>query len=461
MSNAPESLYSSLPGVDEALRGPRGESWQEVYPRALVVGEIRLALAAARRRIAAGEWDSEQPLDFVEDAVEAGLKRLAEPSLKGVINATGVILHTNLGRAPLSESAIEAIGRTARGYSNLELDLDTGVRGKRDVHAGGLLERLLGVPAIVVNNNAAAVYLALNELAADGETLISRGELIEIGDGFRIPDIMERSGTRLREVGATNRTRVDDYRGAAGEDTRALLRVHPSNFKIVGFTARPELKELAALAGELDIPLIEDLGSGCLFDLATEPPVRASLEAGVDLVTFSGDKLLGGPQAGIIAGRADLVARLRRNPMFRALRADKLIHAALEATLRDYVFERHERIPTLRMIRLSADEIKARGERFVERISGTVKVRRGESVLGGGSTPAQSLPSWVVSPAPPEGVSAATLAARLRRGDPAVVARIEDESLVFDLRTVFEHQDESLIEAIQAAVHGFSRKGAK
>ena len=450
VSHSTEALYSNLPGVDGALRSRKGESWQELYPRELVVSEIRAALAEARRLISAGEWDSQAPAQFVEETVDAALERLAKPSLREVINATGVILHTNLGRAPLSESAIEAIGRTARGYSNLEFDLESGSRGKRDVHTGELLERLLGAPAIVVNNNAAAIYLALNELAADGETLVSRGELIEIGDGFRIPDIMERSGTRLREVGTTNRTRVEDYRAAAGEQTRALLRVHPSNFKIVGFTARPELTDLAALASELGVPLIEDLGSGCLFDLAQEPPVRQSLEAGVDIVTFSGDKLLGGPQAGIIAGRADLVARVRRNPMFRALRADKLIYAALEATLREYVFERHERIPTLRMIGLSSDELKQRSERFVQGLDVPAEVRPGESVLGGGSTPAESIPSWVISLAPPPGLSAAALAARLRKGDPAVVARIEDDNLVLDLRTVFSAQEEALARVLSS-----------
>ena len=291
----------------------------------------------------------------IEKRVERNLAKLETPSLRRVINATGVVLHTNLGRAPLAPF------EPLFGYSNLEYDLAAGRRGKRDVHASELIERLTGAPGIAVNNNAAAIYLALNELAAGFEVVVSRGELIEIGDGFRIPEIMQRSGAMLREVGTTNRTHIDDYREAINERTRLLLRVHPSNFRIEGFTARPELSELVALAKERGVPLYEDLGSGCVADLRAfgveEPLVADSIRAGVNLVSFSGDKLLGGPQAGILAGDAKLVARLRRNPMFRALRLDKLIYQALETTLRNLVLERWDQIPALRMISQSSEEL--------------------------------------------------------------------------------------------------------
>jgi len=291
-------------------------------------------LDARRARIRAGNGADEIP---IEAEVERSLEAMALPSLKRVINATGVVLHTNLGRAPLGRQS------PIPGYSNLEYDLDSGKRGKRDVHASDLFERLLGRPAIAVNNNAAAIYLALNELAAGYEVIVSRGELIEIGDGFRIPDIMQRSGAVLREIGTTNRTGIQDYRNAITERTRLLLRVHPSNFRMEGFTARPELAELVALGQERGIPVYEDLGSGCIVDLRPfgidEPLVADSLRAGTDLVSFSGDKLLGGPQAGILAGKPEIIARLRRNPMFRALRLDKLIYQSLGETLRAVLLE--------------------------------------------------------------------------------------------------------------------------
>jgi L-seryl-tRNA(Ser) seleniumtransferase len=331
-TEAGKPLLRNLPSVDRLLSGEAAAGWLAAYPRALVVEEIRKALEDLRQRISGaggsprGANGQTRPAALeaeIAGDVTTRLKRRARPSLRRVINATGVILHTNLGRAPLSAHAIEAIAATAGGYTNLEYDLAAGKRGKRDVHAAAPLEALLGAPAVVVNNNAAAIFLVLAELAAGGEVIVSRGELIEIGDGFRIPEILARSGARLREVGTTNRTRAEDYRAAIGGETRLLLRVHPSNFRIVGFTARPSIEDLAGVAREHGLPLVEDLGSGCLFDfsalgLAGEPTVRASLAAGADLVTFSGDKLLGGPQAGVIAGRADLVARVRRNPLFRA-----------------------------------------------------------------------------------------------------------------------------------------------
>ena len=413
------------------------------FPRTLVVAEIRRAIAGERAAIRAGSA-LETP---VEIRVEKELARLEGASLKPVINATGVVLHTNLGRAPLGHWMPIA------GYSNLEYDLEAGRRGKRDVHTAALLERLLGAAAIAVNNNAAAVFLALHELAAGAEVVVSRGELIEIGDGFRIPEIMSRSGAVLREVGTTNRTRIEDYREAIGERTRLLLRVHPSNFRIEGFTARPTLSELTALGRERGVPVYEDLGSGCVADLRAfgieEPLVSESLAAGADLVSFSGDKLLGGPQAGILAGRAELVERLRRNPLFRALRLDKTIYQALGDTLRRLLLERWDEIPALAMIRQPAEAVRARAEGLVARMPGVpATVIEGRSVIGGGATPEQSIPTWLIVI---ECRSAANAERQLRRGDPPVVARIADERLALDLRTVFAEEEEALAAAVVRA----------
>jgi L-seryl-tRNA(Ser) seleniumtransferase len=429
----------TLPSVDEIVSGLA--RLQSRFPRSLIVEEVRSVLDEIRIEIRAGH--ACMP-DSIEARIESNLARLETPSLRPVINATGVVLHTNLGRAPLPRF------NPIFGYSNLEYDIAEGRRGKRDVHAAGLLKRLTGAPGIVVNNNAAAVYLALNELAAGYEVIVSRGELIEIGDGFRIPDIMQRSGAVLREVGTTNRTRVEDYRDAINERTRLLLRVHPSNFRIDGFTAKPELRELSALSHERGMPLYEDLGSGCLVDLRRygmdEPLVRDSLSTGVNLVSFSGDKLLGGPQAGILAGDPALVQRLRRNPMFRALRADKLIYQALETTLRNVLLERWDEIPSLRMIAQSYDALRARAEGFAKRLSGVrCDVLPGESVIGGGSTPQQSLPTWLIS------IECSNVVAserQCREGDPPVIARIENDRLVLDLRTVFADEEDVLANRI-------------
>ena len=461
-----QQLYRKLPSVDQLLGRPRVEALLRGHARDLVVEEIRAVLEETRNAIASGTWtrevqsnEAETVTDLLEGRVVERIVKLEEPSLRKVINATGVILHTNLGRAPLSENVVEAIQRIAGGYTNLEYDLSSGRRGKRDVHAGGLLQRLLGAPAIVVNNNAAAVFLVLNELAAGGEVLVSRGELIEIGDGFRIPDIMARSGAKLREVGATNRTHIDDYRNAVSEQTRLLLRVHQSNFRMVGFTSRPSLEELLDLGRETGLPVVEDLGSGCLYDftkagLEEEPPVSASLRAGVDLVTFSGDKLLGGPQAGIIAGNGDWVQRVRRNPLFRALRVDKLSYAALEATLADYLFGRFDRIPVLRMVRETGAQISERARRVGEALGPDHQDRwdltPGQSVLGGGSTPDQTLPTTLISVRPGRGRSIAILESELRRANPPVIARCENDRLLLDLRTVSREEEDALIEILQA-----------
>ncbi|MGA2877515.1 MAG: L-seryl-tRNA(Sec) selenium transferase [Bryobacteraceae bacterium] len=438
---APEQLRD-LPSVDQVLGAL--SHLEGRFPRRLLVEEVRRVLEATRREIRAGRDGGSVS---IETRVERNLAKLETPSLRRVINATGVVLHTNLGRAPLAPF------EPLFGYSNLEYDLVAGRRGKRDVHAGELIERLTGAPGIAVNNNAAAIYLALNELAAGFEVVVSRGELIEIGDGFRIPEIMQRSGAVLREVGTTNRTTVDDYRQAINERTRLLLRVHPSNFRMEGFTARPELRELAGLAKERDVPLYEDLGSGCVADLRAfgveEPLVADSIRAGANLVSFSGDKLLGGPQAGILAGDAALVARLRRNPMFRALRLDKLIYQALETTLRNLVLERWDHIPALRMISQTSDEIRARSGQMLGRLDGLrASLMEGSSVIGGGSTPGQPLQSWLIAIDCADVVAAER---RCRLSDPAVVARIEEGRLLLDLRTVFANEEDELVRVLRDA----------
>jgi len=429
----------ALPSVHDLLE--RLPAHLDRFPRALVLAETRRAVDDARARILAGN-----PAALALEArICAALDAFARPALRRVINATGVVLHTNLGRAPLPSMP------PTRGYSNLEYDLARGRRGKRDAHTAALIEQLTGAPGIAVNNNAAAVFLALHELAAGGEVIVSRGELIEIGDGFRIPDIMARSGAVLREVGTTNRTRIEDYREAVNERTRLLFRVHPSNFRVTGFTARASLPELAALGRETGLPVYEDLGSGCMADLSAfgiaEPLVAESLRDGADLVSFSGDKLLGGPQAGILAGKADLVARLRRNPLFRALRLDKLIYAALETTLRHLLLERWEEIPAIAMIRQPASEIRARAESLMARIPEMpARVVEGESVIGGGATPEQSIPTYLIAVACDHPADAERT---LRHGDPPVIARIADDALLLDLRTVFREEEDDLVRALR------------
>src|SRR5690242_5464885 len=428
----------ALPSVHEVIESlPPAAA---ALPHTLVVDETRRALDRARAAILSGQAED---LVSIAQRVTNALAAITRPSLRRVINATGVVIHTNLGRSPLGRWSPLA------GYSNLEYDLPSGRRGKRDVHAAVLAERLLGAPAIVVNNNAAAVYLALSELAAGYEVVVSRGELIEIGDGFRIPEIMARSGAVLREVGTTNRTRIEDYRAAINERTRLLLRVHPSNFHIRGFTEKPGLKHLAGLARERGIPLYEDLGSGCVADLhafgIAEPLVSESLHAGADLVSFSGDKLLGGPQAGLLVGKQDLVARMRRNPLFRALRVDKMVYHTLESTLRNVLLERWDQIPALAMIRQSPQEIYLRAEALLSRWpSIEAEVLPGTSIIGGGSTPEQSLDTWLIAMTE----NAVRLDAQLRAGDPPVIGRIEDERLMLDLRTVLPEEEELLAQRL-------------
>jgi L-seryl-tRNA(Ser) seleniumtransferase len=463
--------FRHLPSIDELLSRPQLILLAETAGRGLVTHIARAVLAEVRAELkdaSAHAPGKPQVLDLssLECRIAAAVDSRLAPSLRPVINATGVILHTNLGRAPLSSEAAAAIAATATHYSNLEYDIPTGERGKRDTHTARLLADLLGAEAaIVVNNNAAAVFLVLNTLAKAAEVVVSRGELIEIGDGFRIPDIMSESGALLREVGTTNRTRIRDYERAVNERTRLLLRVHPSNFRITGFTERPALEELTALGRRAQIPVYEDLGSGCLADLApsgvAEPVARASFAAGADILTFSGDKLLGGPQAGIIAGKKDLVERIRRNPLFRALRVDKLTIAALEVTLKSYLRGALDEIPALRMIRLSVAEIRARAENFASRLraslsdSAQIEILDGFSVIGGGSTPDQQLPTRLIS-ITTERYSPVELEELLRTAPlhaaPPVIARIENNRLVLDLRTVLSSEEADLVSALAAAL---------
>ena len=462
------ALLRRLPSVDDLLRRPAMEELAARTGREVVVAAIRSVLERLRTEISQGGAMSDSWLEgeALEAAIRDEAARDTTFSLRTLINATGVVLHTNLGRAPIGAAALTHLANGARGYSNLEYDLRAGQRGKRDVHTARLLTRVLGAEsAVVVNNNAAAVFLVLHALAAGGEVVVSRGELIEIGDGFRIPDIMAASGARLRETGTTNRTHLADYEGAIGAETRLLMSVHPSNFRIVGFAGRPSLAELVALGRRAGVPVYEDLGSGCLVDLAPygleEPLAQASIAAGADVVTFSGDKLLGGPQAGIIAGRRGLIERIRRNALYRALRVDKLTIAALEATLSAVVRGALDEIPTLRMIRLPAGEIERRARDFSARVSARlpageaeIEVVAGESVVGGGSTPAQHLATFLVRISTLR-CSATELESRLRQspaGPPPVIARIEEEHLVLDLRTVDPADEPALADALIAAL---------
>jgi L-seryl-tRNA(Ser) seleniumtransferase len=417
-----------LPSVDELSRG---------IDDPLAVDAARAVLAQAREEIRAGA----DPGDLGE-RLQTELARARRPRLRRVLNATGVIVHTNLGRAPLAEAALERIAETARGYSNLEYDLTAGTRGSRQDHCADVLRRLTGAEsALVVNNNAGAVLLALAALAEGREVIVSRGELIEIGDGFRIPDVLARSGARLVEVGTTNRTRAEDYERAIGPETAVLLRVHQSNFRVVGFEERPALREVARVSARHGLPLVDDLGSGSLVDFGDEPTVRESLAGGADLVCFSGDKLLGGPQAGIVAGRADLVERLRRYPLQRALRADKLTLAALEGTLMLYLDSARARreVPVVRMLEEPAEEVRARAERLAGLVGGEVEPTMAR--VGGGALPLSELESWACA-------VEEELSAPLRAGEPPVIGIVRDGRLLLDCRTLRDEEVDEVAAAV-------------
>jgi len=449
----------AIPAVERLLASEPFRPLLEATPRALVVRALRDELAAVREALAAGGPAPKDTLDAAWYAarVEARIARSTTPSLRPVINATGVVLHTNLGRALLAEAARAALERVASAYSNLEYSLDSGERGSRYDHCAALLCELTGAEAaLVVNNNAAALVLALNTLALGRDAVVSRGELVEIGDSFRISEIMERSGARLVEVGATNRTHRRDYEAALSAETGVFLKVHRSNFRISGFTSDVPLRELAQLGHAHGVPVLNDLGSGLLVDgrsfgLPAEPTPSDALRDGADLVTMSGDKLLGGPQAGIILGRRDLIARLRRNPLCRALRVDKLTLAALEATLalyRDPEQARRE-IPTLRMLALEPQTLAARAQALAERLRQAgvrATTLAGESAVGGGAYPDATLPTTLV--ALEVETPADEVARRLRGATPPVVARIQDGRVVLDLRTVAPEEEEPLVQAV-------------
>jgi len=461
---AKNELFRELPSVDELIRTPALTALASSSGVAAVTDATRLVLTRLREEISSGLLDSHSlraALDTIPPAVEAQLRKSLNYSLRPVINATGVILHTNLGRAPLVAAAFDHIRETATSYSNLEFDVDAGERGKRDIHVDRLFHKVLAefsgaVSTIVVNNNAAAVLLALNTLADGGEVIVSRGELVEIGGSFRIPDVMAKSGATLREVGTTNRTRIADYEKAINDRSRLLLRVHRSNFEITGFTEEPSMDKLVKLAHERSLPLMEDLGSGALVDLETfglqgESTVLDSLRSGVDVVTYSGDKLLGGPQAGLLSGRPDLISRMRSNSLFRALRVDKLTYAALEATLLAYVKCEYDGVPVLQMMSLTKEEIRTRAERIFEDIAQSklkAEIIDGESVIGGGAAPSSALPTHLLA-LTCTGLSADELCTRLRHADPPVIARVEEGRVLLDLRTVFPEQDT----LITAALH--------
>ena len=473
-------LFRELPSVDELLHEPAVAALIGAHGQSAVTDAARSVLAGLRQEIASGLLAGPAlriALAGLAEAVQSQLRSSLRPSLRTVINATGVILHTNLGRAPLAEAAREHIRTAAAGYSNLEFDVEAGERGQRDVHVDRLFGKLLAevsteakkvagtdpqhdrsLSTIVVNNNAAAVLLALNTLADGGEVIVSRGELVEIGGSFRIPDVMAKSGATLREVGTTNRTRIADYENAIHERTRLLLRVHRSNFEISGFTEQPSTAELVELAGKRHLPLMEDLGSGALVDLENfgirnEPTVLDRVRAGVDVVTYSGDKLLGGPQAGLLSGRSDLIQRMRANSLFRALRVDKLTYAALEATLLAYVKHDYSAIPTLEMMRSSKPEIGRRAERLAQRLNSPPSNIRadiidGQSVVGGGAAPSSLLPTRLLA-LNCAALDAHQLARRLRTSDPPIIARVDQGRVLLDLRTVFPEQDEQIADALR------------
>ena len=460
--------FRLIPSIDQLRQRPAIRALEAQFGAEATVDALRGAAAAVRTTIASGDaslTSETAVIARIESAAAESLGEAFRPSLQRVINATGVIIHTNLGRAPLAPAALERVVAIGRGYSSLEYDLARGARGRRDVHAEALLCRLTGAAAaVVVNNNAAATMLVLAALAAGREVVVSRGELVEIGGGFRVPDVMAQSGALLREVGTTNKTRAADYAAAITDRTALILRVHPSNFRIDGFTERPAREDVVAVGRKFSIPVAEDLGSGYLGwewersrdgpgsvpidGLGTEPVVGDSVAAGVDVCCFSGDKLLGGPQAGIIVGREDLLRRVRTHPLIRALRVDKMTYAALEATLAEYAAGRAATtVPVQRMGTTTADEIRVRAQALADAVRRTAgwraEVMEGVSAVGGGSAPGVELPTWLVVIAK-DGLTPDALESQLRRSTPPVVARIENDRVVLDLRTVLPDEDSQL-----------------
>ena len=453
------SPYRQLPSVERIISDERLAPLVEIHSRQAVLDLARRELAQARSAIA--KSGIAPALDEIISSIEAEADALDRGWPRHVINATGVVLHTNLGRAPLSEEAITAMVRTAQGYSDLELDLGTGRRGSRQAHISELVARVTGAEAaLVVNNNASAVMLGLAAVASGKEVIVSRGEAVEIGGGFRVPDVLRQSGATLVEVGTTNRTYGRDYESAINENTGALLAVHASNFRVMGFTHAPEMAELVEIGARRSVPVLHDLGSGCLLDSAQyglmhEPMPQESVKAGVGLSFFSGDKLLGGPQAGIIAGTKALVDVAARHPLARAMRIDKLSMAALAATLEHYARgQAPDKIPIWRMIAMTVEEAKARAAGWAEEIGEGVDVTETESTIGGGSLPGETLPTWAMAIACDELGGAVAVAKRLRDASVPVMGRIEDGHVVLDARTVLPGEDSSLITAVKHALGG-------
>mgnify|MGYP005840529965 CR=1 FL=1 len=458
-----------LPKVDAVLESRPVKELADKHPRALVVDGVRSILDSLRQRIIKdGEVNKlDLSLENISQQLEGWLENKLRPSLRRVINATGVVVHTNLGRSVLSDSAIDAVVLASSSYSNLEYDLSSGERGSRHSHIERLLCGLTGAEAaMAVNNNAAAVLLALSALAYGKEAIVSRGELVEIGGSFRVPDVMRQSGATLQEVGTTNKTYISDYRAAITEETALLMKVHPSNFRIVGFTHEATLEELVALGREMSIPVMQDLGSGVLVDLSKfglphEPTVQESVSAGVDVVTFSGDKLLGGPQAGLIVGRKAYIEKMKKHPLARALRLDKMTIAALEATLREYL-DLEKAVssnPTLRMITESKSSVEKRAKRLaraITRIAGGAAIVSVESEVarvGGGSLPLAEIPTSVVA-IRPAAMTCSTLEAELRCGDPPVIVRVKEDAVLVDPRTVLAREEKELVRAFEVALRG-------
>ena len=438
-----------IPSVDQILKHPRTEQLLGAYGHAWTVSAIREVLDELRQSL---PNLAEMPSDAeLVNSLESILQKQSQPSLRPVINATGVLLHTNLGRAPLSQAALAAVESVACGYSTLEYDLTKGKRGKRDIHASALLTRLTGgESALVVNNNAAAVLLALSALSKGKKVAISRSQLVEIGGGFRIPDVMKQSGAKLLEVGTTNRTRLADFEQAIAEGASLLLVAHQSNFKIIGFTEEPALEDLARLAHQHDLPLMVDLGSGAILDtakygLAHETTVQETLAKGADLVCFSSDKLLGGPQAGILIGKADLLTKIRRHPLYRAIRADKLCLAALSATLLHYLKgEAEQAIPLYQMLSRSIESLQAQVQKWIDRLQAG-SAMEGFSTIGGGSLPGETMPTCLLAL---KVKSPAKFAARLREANPPIIARVQEDLLLLDPRTVLPWQEETLLKSL-------------
>jgi L-seryl-tRNA(Ser) seleniumtransferase len=462
MAEVSKALLKKLPSVDEVLKSPEVEHWLERYPRRYVLQAVRETIEGRRKLILKGK-KTDVSIPGMKADIEGAVRRLSSLSLRPLINATGIVIHTNLGRSPLSEHALENIERAAAGYSTLEYDLAEGKRGKRYAHIKRLLREVTGAEdGIAVNNNAGAVLVALSTLARGREVVVSRGELIEIGGSFRIPDVMAQSGAVLKEVGATNKTHPGDYEKAINEHTALLLKVHWSNYRITGFTSDVSIEELVSIGRKHNLPAMYDLGSGCLIDLKpigihTEPTVQETVKAGVDILTFSGDKLLGGPQAGIIVGKSRYIKMLQENPLLRAVRIDKLTLAALEATLMRYIDpERAKReIPTLRMLLEKPESVRRRAGKIAAKLkdmkSIEIKIVEDSAFSGGGALPEHELKTYAVA-VRSKRLSASRLEERLRLGDPPVIARIKEDTLLLDARTVGDGEIKALSECVRAAL---------